>query len=384
MLYKRPGSKYYWCKFQWRGQTIRKSTGAMTKKAAHPIEAKIRTELAQGNFGILKPKVVPSLKQFLNDEFLPYTEGRFKESPKTLDYYTLGVKMLDESHLAKLRLDEINSQHAMSFATKLRRYSASTVNRGLRTLRRALRLAEEWERINRAPKIELAKGEIQRERHITEFEFSEYLMACRQPWRDAALVIYCLGFRPGEVFTLRWENISLTDEGFIQVTKGKSKAARRTLPMVPLVRRALESRFRSQGCPKKGWMYPTLSRSGHLEKGTTKNQHIRAIHAVNKAAAEEAKKKGILNPEQRLKPFPPYCLRHTALTNLAPECDTFALRTIAGHSSIAMTQRYVHPQGRVISDAFKKLADRQKVGTDGGHSNQNSNPEVAAQSSIRN
>ncbi len=55
-------------------------------------------------------------------------------------------------------------------------------------------------------------------------------------------------------------------------------------------------------------MYPTLSRSGHLEKGTSKNQNIRAIHAVNKAAAEEAKKKRILNPEQRLKPFPPYCL----------------------------------------------------------------------------
>ncbi len=101
------------------------------------MEAKIRTELAQGNFGILKPKVVPSLKQFLNDEFLPYTEGRFKESPKTLDYYPLGVKMLDESQ------------------------------------------------------------------HIAEFEFSEYLMAYRQPWRDAALVIYFLGFRPGEVFTLR-------------------------------------------------------------------------------------------------------------------------------------------------------------------------------------
>ena len=55
-----------------------------------------------------------------------------------------------------------------------------------------------------------------------------------------------------------------------------------------------------------------------------------------------------------LKPFAPNCLRHTALTNVAPLCDTFTLKTIAGHSQISMTARYVHPQGEVIAKAFRK------------------------------
>jgi integrase len=46
--------------------------------------------------------------------------------------------------------------------------------------------------------------------------------------------------RPSEIYSLRWEQISLTDQGFIQVTKGKSKAARRMLPLVPAVQRSLK------------------------------------------------------------------------------------------------------------------------------------------------
>jgi site-specific recombinase XerD len=69
-----------------------------------------------------------------------------------------------------------------------------------------------------------------------------------------------------------------------------------------------------------------------------------------------------------VKRFAPYSIRHTALTNLAPECDTFALKTIAGHSSITITQRYVHPQAQAITNAFEKMTDRQNVVIAGGHS----------------
>jgi site-specific recombinase XerD len=58
-----------------------------------------------------------------------------------------------------------------------------------------------------------------------------------------------------------------------------------------------------------------------------------------------------------LKPFAPYCLRHTALTRLAESgCDAFTLARIAGHSSITITQRYCHPQADAIERAFTKLA----------------------------
>jgi integrase len=193
---------------------------------------------------------------------------------------------LQASDLVRLQLDEITNQEASQFAAKNGKFSASTINQALRTLRRVLKLAEEWGRLDRAPKISLATGERQRERVLTDDEMKHYLMACAQPWRDVATIMFCLGMRPSEIYSLRWEQISLTEQGFIQVTKGKSKAARRMLPLVPAVQKILESRHREQGCPSEGWIFPTESKSGHLEQGSAKNQHQKAIQAVNKAAAE--------------------------------------------------------------------------------------------------
>ena len=59
---------------------------------------------------------------------------------------------------------------------------------------------------------------------------------------------------------------------------------------------------------------------------------------------------------KELTPFQPYILRHTALTELANSgCDAFTLARIAGHSSIAITQRYIHPQADAIERAFQQV-----------------------------
>jgi integrase len=65
-----------------------------------------------------------------------------------------------------------------------------------------------------------------------------------------------------------------------------------------------------------------------------------------------------------VKPFEPYCLRHTALTRLAESgCDAFTLARIAGHSSITITQRYCHPQADAIERAFAALGPTKKLGS---------------------
>jgi len=164
------------------------------------------------------------------------------------------------------------------------------------------------------PKITLAKGERQRERILTDDEATSYLTACQQPWRDVATIMLGTGMHPGEVFRLRWEQVLLNGSGgLIQITEGKSRAARRLLPMVPAVCQALKARHEAQGCPTEGWVFPSGSASGHLEEGSAKNQHTRALKASN------------------VKPFEPYCLRHTALTRLAEAgCDAFTLGRDAG------------------------------------------------------
>jgi site-specific recombinase XerD len=56
------------------------------------------------------------------------------------------------------------------------------------------------------------------------------------------------------------------------------------------------------------------------------------------------------------KPFVLYSLRHTMLTRLGEAgADTFAIQKIAGHSSILVSQRYVHPTPERLESAFAAL-----------------------------
>jgi hypothetical protein len=62
---------------------------------------------------------------------------------------------------------------------------------------------------------------------------------------------------------LRWEHVLLNGHGgLIQIVRGKSKAARRVLPMVPRVYAALKARYEAQERPAEGWVFPTGSVSG--------------------------------------------------------------------------------------------------------------------------
>jgi len=143
--------------------------------------------------------------------------------------------------------------------------------------------------------------------------------------------------------------------GLLQIAEGKSRAARRVLPMVPAVYDALKARWNAQGSPQSGWMFPTESKSGHLDRDTAKTYHSRALSIIENGAKEEGK-------QTPVKPFPPYTMRHTALTRLAEAgCDAFTLARIAGHSSITITQRYCHPQADAIERAFAKLTTENRA-----------------------
>jgi hypothetical protein len=79
------------------------------------------------------------------------------------------------------------------------------------------------------------------------------------------------------------------------------------------------------------------------------------------AVIEDQHKKALT--DSGVKAFVPYTLRHTALTNLGEKAggDVFVLARIAGHSSITVTQRYIHPQAGAINRVF--AASQSQVGT---------------------
>jgi integrase len=426
MIYRPKDGGYWMAKWKFRGQVIRRSTRDTNKNAARKTESRLRSEFnrqqeeidcAATRLGVApealshcpecsrlfrsdrvmvavdgarlcqdacrdiwnkRCRPVPMLKDFLNCDFLPVLTIA---KSKTRAYYQYGtVRLL--SFFGELRIDEVTSQHAKQFvAAHTRKLSPSTINCALRTLRRALNLAEEWGTLPRAPKIPLAAGERHRDRVVTEADFAAYLELCEQPWRDIAVLIRYECLRPGEVYDLRWENLSLDLNGLTLIVSGKSKAARRQLPMTPQVHAALLNRHLQQGKPETGWVFPATSRSGHVEQGSAKNQHAKAVRILASASAayvlwkkhgakgdwieQAARKTGAAKSFIRrhafvvtsgFAEFEPYCLRHTALTRLAEAgCDAFTLAKIAGHSSITITQRYCHPQAEAIERAFAKL-----------------------------
>lgn len=98
-VYKQPESKNWWYKFVWKGRVIRESTKQPNNRVAEQMEAAHKTSLAKGETGIREKTPPPTLREFAEQSFCPYVEGRFANKPKTLEYYRYGVK--ESSNVSK-------------------------------------------------------------------------------------------------------------------------------------------------------------------------------------------------------------------------------------------------------------------------------------------
>lgn len=155
----------------WQGRSVRESTKQGNDKVARQMEAAHKTSLAKGEVGIRETKAVPTLAEFCADRFEPWVKSSFERTcPSTWKWYRAGMRaLLGYKPLAKLHLDEINSEHISQFVAhrQLLGLQVSYVNGSVRVLRRVLRLATEWRILALSPRIELLPGEHRRERVIT-------------------------------------------------------------------------------------------------------------------------------------------------------------------------------------------------------------------------
>lgn len=359
VIYKR--GKFYWYKFMWNGKVVRESTKQGNDKVARNTESAHRTALAKGEVGIREKKPVPTLADFVENRFEPWAKATFeKASPKTwFDWYRVGLRAIKGyKPLADSRLDEITSETLADFAAHRQAagLQPSTVNSSLRVLRRTLRLAAEWGALESAPQFNFLSGERHRERVVTPEEEARYLAAAPELVGSIASVLVDTGLRPEECFRLRWEAITWANSryGTFIVTHGKTKAARRALPMTLRVRRILESRWEQAKKPLEGWVWPAPTRSEHVESSSLKKQHRKAFTTL----AELAK----TSNTKAMRPFVLYSLRHTFLTRLGESgCDAWTLARIAGHSNVSMSSRYVHPSEDAVLNAMARLGGH-KIG----------------------
>jgi integrase len=314
------------------------------------------------------------LREFANDDFLPFARSTFATKRKTLKYYEYGVQsLLAVEKLANARIDSITGEMIGGFVAHGREcgLQVSSINRQLQALRRMFRLAVEWGKVEKTlPVVKMIPGEQHRERVLTAEEESLYFRAATSPameqhsdprlLADVARILLDCGLRPEECFRLRPENVT---GGKVEIHFGKTGNARRRIPMTPNVQAILEMRLaKAAGC---AWLFPAPTLSGHIEPSSLKKQHAKAVSEATRIMREESG-----NPNRAFAGFELYTLRHTCLTRWAPHMDPWTLAYLAGHRDMNITKRYVHPQEQTIREAMKK-AREVKGGHSSGHNAEN-------------
>jgi integrase len=411
MIYKRGKKNIYWYRFMWRGTLIRQSTHQTNDKVARDQESTHHARLvkeedarkaactrlkcsavllcdecekwfdadearregtrvfcsASCNAAWTKRHTkIPTLAHFAENRFLPWVEATFAAKPKTLLWYRNGVRRLKECEgIAAVELDKIAGEQIAGYVAyrqsclvgpkgsdgkKKKNLEVSSINRELQVLRRILRVAVEWGVIERTCKVRMLPGEKHREFVLKPGEEARYLAAAPEPLGSVATVLADTGLRPEECYRLRWEALSWSAgrNGTLLVTHGKTAAARRLLPMTLRVRTLLETRWERAGKPAEGWVWSAPTKSGHIEASSLKKQHARTLATVNIEAAK--------NHQTPLRAFVLYSFRHTFLTRLGESgCDVWTLARIAGHSTIAISSRYVHPSADAVMLAMGRL-----------------------------
>jgi integrase len=219
-----------------------------------------------------------------------------------------------------------------------------------------LNVARLWKVIPAAPMIKLLPGERSHERVLSHKEESEYLAAAPLLLRQFASVMLDTGMRPEEVCRMRWEHVHLEPVsgarfGYVHNPKGKTKLAKRNLSLTARVQSLLSMRHEQGGKPATGWVFPSNDDpKEHVPYSTIDSQHGRTIAKLNEPDKEGNR------PENTITPFRLYDCRHTFLTRLGEvNTDPYTLQRIAGHSSILISSRYVHPTPERLEDAFARL-----------------------------
>jgi Phage integrase, N-terminal SAM-like domain len=163
-VYKQKERKFWWYKFTWNGERVRKSTKQTNKRVAEQMEAAQKTSLAKGEVGIVQRGPAPTLRQF-SERFMQAISVRCAEKPRTIEFYQEKLnRLLEYTEIANSALDSIDEALIERYVQERRKAVApATVNRQLATLHRALRLAHEWKVIDRLPKIRRLQGERPRE-----------------------------------------------------------------------------------------------------------------------------------------------------------------------------------------------------------------------------
>ncbi len=344
-LYKRAGSKYWWMEFEIEGKRIQKSTKIKNKRDAAEYERLYRSQLLLGEIG-LAPKVsAPTFKQTVTDflelaelEQKPHTYLRYKFACDVLIKF-FGSTKVDQITFENIDKFKIWRSKQKSRKTK-QKVSPGTINNELIILKMIFkRLVKIGAlRFSPATDVPMLKEELPPFYVIPLNEQRIYLLAAPEPLRSVASLMFDTGLRPSEVFVLKKNDVDLANN-WLQVQKGKTKAARRKLPLTENARTILLNRINNQ---KSDFLFTQLW------------DDSKQLTEVNRLHIQTITKCGFK--------FRLYDARHTfASRTLEAGCDLLTLASLLGHENTKTVQRYAHPSETHKLEAIQRMEKRTKA-----------------------
>ena len=311
-LYKREDSPNWWIKLTRRNRRpLQQSTGTTDKAKAQELHDKLKASLwDQERLGI-KPKRSwrEAVVRWLDETAEKATHEEDKRKLVWLHSF-LGDLNLDE-----ITLDVIDQIKA----AKLKEASKATTNRYLALLRAILlRARDEWEWVDKAPKVRLFKESAGRERALTKEEAQRLLDELPEHQRNVVLFALMTGLRQGNVINLQWSQVDLNQRhAWIRASQSKN---RRPIA-VPLNDTAVAVLMRQVG--------------KHSERVFTyRGRPLKNAH--NDGWRSALKRAGITD-------FRWHDLRHTWATwQRRAGTPTHELQRLGGWLTGAMVERYAH------------------------------------------
>ncbi len=326
-IYRRKDSPYWWVKFppiRGESKSLQQSTGTANRREAQEVHDRLAHERwEQERLGVkARHDWQEAAERWILETKHKATHGDDIAKLRWLHPY-LGDKQLDE--IDRTLIDRIKFDRE-----KLG--TAGTTNRYLALIRSILRRAcDDWDWIDKVPKVKLFKEPEGRVRSLTVEEFRRLLAELPEHLADLAIFSVATGWRQANARDLEWPQVDL-EQCFAWVPAGRHKNGK--LQSSPLNEMALSVLQKQIGKhPKRVFTY--------------RGEPIGQVNT--KAWTSALTRAGITD-------FRWHDLRHTFATSLRlGGAAAHEIQILGGWQDRAMVDRYAHTPSASLRAAAAKL-----------------------------
>jgi len=316
--------------FKYHNRIKRKSLGkkgVITKTEAREMVKQIEGKIKRGEYGMSDPIFTEFSESYISYKRDVEQIRSWERSREAVNHFArfYGDKKLSEIIPSDI---DLYKQKRLNEGAKL-----GTIARELTVICNVFNQAKKWNNFfSQNPVSVSGKPQVQdqKERVLTAIEGRRLLEALLGEYRPIILIALNTGMRLGEILGLQWEWIDLK-ENLIDLpqTHTKTKTSRR-IPINPIVKTLLlERKFRYPGES----VFPSESRYSLIGKVRRAFENACKVSGIDKLRFHD--------------------LRHSVGTRLGEAgVPIQTISKLLGHTTIRMTQRYVHPE-----ESVKKATD---------------------------